>query len=122
MAYRFQQGDPVFHQSTPEAPNVTGLYTIQKVGTDGMIYRLIDRNGDFTDAGETEIEHVSYALFTRVPEGWPIIVPKYDKILYTRFLNSDKYNYLLEGSATVVLKEQTKIMAQFDDEQSNATS
>lgn len=117
MAYKFQQGDAVFHTSTPEAPNVTGLYTVQQVGTDGMVYRLVDRNGDYTDADETQMEEVEYALFTRIPEGWPIVIATYDKVMHKRFLNSDRYKYVLAGSPIVVLDAQALILAKLEQDE-----
>jgi hypothetical protein len=117
MAYKFQQGEPVYHTSTPEAPNVTGFYTVQHVGTDGMIYRLIDKDGNYTDANEDEITHLKYGLFARIPEGWPIIVPMHIKDLYVRFLQSTRYRLVEYGPIATMLERQTEILIKLEDEQ-----
>ena len=113
MAFKFKQGDPVFHEGIGYN-SVRGVYTVQQVGRDGMIYRIVDNNLDFTDADEGEITHVTYAVFTRVPEGWPIIVPVYLEKMYKGFLNSNLYRFVMESTAAGCLEEQLAILEKLD--------
>lgn len=109
MPHKFQKGDPVFHKGEGYE-NIAGHYNVTEVSKDGTIYRVTDANDDFTDANEEELEHVLYAVFTRVEHGWPIIIPAYDQPLYKYYLNSGIYKFICEASARECIEEQTKIL------------
>jgi hypothetical protein len=105
MAHQFKQGDSVFLKTKPQ-----GLFTVHHVGTDGMIYILIDAARKLKEADESELEHAVYAVFTRIPEGWPIIIPVFLKDLYNRFRVSSIYRYECECPLIGAVEQSTTII------------
>jgi hypothetical protein len=119
MAFRFKQGDPVFHKKVQGLNSIEGLYTVQKVSLDGMIYRLIDSRLDYTDANESELQPVVYSVFIRIPEGWPIIIPVYlDKMYNAYRANNERWKFICHGNIAECAEEQIKIWNKLEQEQS----
>src|SRR5215831_9168193 len=110
MPYKFKQGDPVFYHATGEDLKFRGHYTVQMPKSKGESYRIVDANNELTDADEDMLSHVMYAVFTRVPEGWPIIVPVWDEPLYNSYLHSDMYKFVCESTIAGCADEQVNIL------------
>lgn len=117
MPHRFKPGDPIFYTPKEKEHEVLkGMYNIIKPNSDGTVYRIVDKNGDFTDADESEIQPLIYAVFILTKHGWPIIVPIHDEKLYNHFCNSENYKFHIGGPADICIKEQIRIMQKLEQD------